>query len=42
MENRFEVLKSWVMQCGVKEVRRQEIVEEIPRCFKCGEKEHKK
>jgi len=42
-ENRFEVLKSWVIQYGVKEVRRQEeIVREEVRCFGCGEKEHKK
>jgi len=26
--NRFKVLKSWVMQCGVKEVRKQEVMEE--------------
>jgi len=26
--NKFEVLKSHVMQCGVKKVRRQEVVEE--------------
>jgi len=29
-ENRFEVLKSWVMQCGVKEIQRQEVVERKP------------
>ena len=28
--NKFEVLKSHVMQCGVKKVRRQEVVEEKP------------
>ena len=42
MENRFEVLKSQVMQCGVREVRRQEIVREEVRCFACREKGHKK
>ena len=42
MGNRFEVLKSQVMQCGVKEVRRQETVMEGVRCFRCGEKGHKK
>jgi len=40
--NRFEVLRSRVMQCGVREVRRQEKVEEIVKCFVCGEKGHKK
>ena len=42
VENRFEVLKSCVMQCGVREVRRQEIVKEEVKCFGCGEKGHKK
>jgi len=41
-QNRFEVLKSRVMQCGVREVRRQEKIEGRVRCFKCREKEHKK
>jgi len=41
-ENRFEVLKSRVMQCGVREVRRQEIVKEEVKCFGCEEKGHKK
>jgi len=40
--NRFEVLKSRVMQCGVREVRRQEVVRQEVKCFGCGEKEHKK
>jgi len=40
--NKFEVLGSRVMQCGVREVRRQEIVKEVVRCFGCGEKGHKK
>jgi len=30
------------MQCRVREVRRQEIVEEEVKCFGCGEKGHKK
>ena len=30
------------MQCGVREVRRQEIVEGKVKCFGCGEKGHKK
>ena len=40
--NRFEVLRSQVMQCGVREVRRQEIVEGEVKYFGCGEKGHKK
>ena len=40
--NRFKVLKSRVMQCGVKEVRRQEVVREEAKCFGCREKGHKK
>ena len=40
-QNKFEVLLSRVMQCGVEErtIRRQEVVE--VECFKCGEKGHK-
>jgi len=41
-ENRFEVLANRVMQCGVREVRRQKVVEDKMRCFKCGEEGHKK
>jgi len=41
-ENRFEVLKSQIMQCRVKEVRRQEVEEERVKCFKCREEGHKK
>jgi len=41
-ENKFEVLKNRVMQCRVKEIRRQEVVEDVVRCFGCGEKGHKK
>ena len=40
--NRFEVLKSRVMQCGVREVRRQEVVGNAVKCFACGEEGHKK
>ena len=43
LANRFKVLGSWVMQCGVKEVRRQEVIEKVGmRYFTCGEKGHKK
>ena len=42
LTNRFEALASRVMQCGVKEVRRQEVVREVVKCFRCGEKGHKK
>jgi len=39
--NKFEVLSSRVIQCGVKErtIRRHEVV--VVECFKCGEKGHK-
>ena len=40
--NRFEALASRVMQCGVKEVRRQEVVREVVKCFGCRRKGHKK
>ena len=41
-QNKFEVLSSWVMQCGVEErtIRRQKEVV-VVECFKCGEKGHK-
>ena len=42
MTNRFKALTSRIMQCGVKEVRQQEVVEERRWCFRCGEEEHKK
>jgi len=42
VSNKFEVLKSWVMQCGVKELRRQKVVEKKPWCFRCGNEGHKK
>jgi len=40
-QNKFKVLKSRVMQCGVEErmIRRQEII--VVECFKCREKRHK-
>jgi len=40
--NRFEALKSRVMQCGVREVRRQEMVKNVAKCFACREEGHKK
>ena len=30
------------MQCGVREVRRQEVVRELVKCFGCGREGHKK
>ena len=41
-DNRFKVLGSRVMQCGIREVRRQEVVRDVVKCFACGEKGHKK
>jgi len=41
-ENKFEVLRSRVMQCGVREVRKQEVVREVVKCFGCGKEGHKK
>jgi len=40
-QNKFEVLESRVMQCGVEErtIRRHEVV--VVKCFKCGEKGYK-
>ena len=40
--NRFEMLGSQVMQYGVREVRRQEIIREEATCFGYGKKRHKK
>jgi len=39
--NKFEMLSSQVMQCGIEEkvIRRQEVV--VVECFKCREKRHK-
>jgi len=39
-QNKFEVLKSRVMQCGV-EGRMIRSVRVVTECFKCGEKGHK-
>jgi len=41
-DNRFEALRNQVMQCGVREVRRQEVMREVVKCFGCGEEGHKK
>jgi len=41
-ENRFEMLKSRVIQYGIREMRRQEVVRKEVKCFGCREKEHKK
>jgi len=40
-QNKFKILRSKVMQCGVevKTIRRQKMV--AVECFKCGEKRHK-
>jgi len=40
-QNKFEVLRSKVMQCGmeVKMIQKQEVV--VVECFKCGEKGYK-
>jgi len=40
--NRFEALGSRVMQCGLREVRRQEVVRDVVKCFGCGKEGHKK
>jgi len=40
--NKFEVLENQVMQCRVREVRRQEVVRDIMKCFGCGKEGHKK
>jgi len=40
--NRFEILTSRVMQCRVKEVRQQKVMEERRQFFRCGEEGHKK
>jgi len=40
--NRFEALRNRVMQCGVRELRKQVVVEEKPRCFGYGKEGHKK
>jgi len=40
-QNKFKVLRSRVMQCGLKEraIRRQEVI--LVKCFKCEKKGHK-
>jgi len=40
--NRFGILGSQVMQYGVREVRRQEVVEQKVKCFQYGKEGHKK
>ena len=42
VENKFEMLKNQVMQCGMRVVRRQEVMREVVKCFECGEEGHKK
>ena len=42
LTNKFEALASRVIQYGVKEVRRQEVVREVVKCFRCGKEGHKK
>jgi len=39
-QNKFEILKSRVMQCGVEE-RVVRSVRVVVKCFKCGEERHK-
>ena len=41
-ENKFAVLGSRVMQCGVRDVRRQEVGKNEVKCFGCGKEGHKK
>jgi len=40
-QNKFEILKSRVMQCGIEERVVRSIRMEAVRCFKCREKGHK-
>ena len=40
-QNKFEILKSQVMQCGVEERIVRSIRMEAVRCFKCGKEGHK-
>jgi len=40
-QNKFEVLKSRVMQCGVEERVVRSMRMEVVRCFKCREEGHK-
>jgi len=40
-QNKYEVLKSRVMQCGVEERVVRSVRRTVVRCFKCGEEGHK-
>jgi len=40
-QNKFEVLRSRVMQCGVEERVVRNIRTAVVKCFRCGEEEHK-
>jgi len=40
-QNKYEVLKSRVMQCGVEEKVVRSVRREVVRCFKCREEGHK-
>jgi len=40
-QNKFKILKSRVMQCGIEERVVRSIRMEAVRCFKCGEEGHK-
>jgi len=40
-QNKFEVLKSRVMQCGIKEKAVRSMRTVVVRCFKCGKEGHK-
>jgi len=40
-QNKYEVLKSRVMQCGVEERVVRSVRRTVVRCFKCGEERHK-
>ena len=40
--DQFKALASRVMQCEVREVRRQEVVKQQMKCFWCGKEGHRK
>jgi len=40
-QNKFEILKNRVMQCGVKERTVRSMRTVVVKCFKCGEEGHK-
>jgi len=40
--NKFEVLRSQVMQCKIREVKRQEVVRDMTKCFGCEKEGHRK